>query len=141
MQDITIFYGEQIFHGVSFHFVRLSVLVTGVDQTSRSRFLLVISPFCSNFCCLYFCTLSIICCMTLIYSFIFSVTNIVDPKSLLLFAVSPSLFQSITVSYDGNSDHSVLVDSAIKVCSLKEEQRGTRAASRPAAWIRSGFFS
>lgn len=46
MPAVVVCYGEQIFHGVFFHFVRLSVLVTGVDQTSNSKlssFFLLIS--------------------------------------------------------------------------------------------------
>lgn len=72
--------------------------------------------------------------MTLIYSFIFSVPNIVDPKSLALLDVSPSRF------LDGWKFRPVcvfkLVDQAIK-----DEQRRTLAASRRAARIELGWVS
>lgn len=87
------------------------MLVTGVDQTSHSTFL--------HFALISFVFLHSV--DNLLYDFIFSVPNIVDPKSLTLLGVSSSQFQFITGSYgsnDGNSDQSVfmLVDSAIKVC-------------------------
>lgn len=107
------------------------MLVTGVDQTSHSRFLLRISSFCSSFHCLCFCTLSIICCMTLIYSFTFSVPNIVDPKSLALPDVSPSRFLMVPVMETGTS-------LCVHAGGLSGQ---TLAASGPAAWMGPGFFS
>lgn len=82
------YFMERSYSNVSFHFVRLSVLVTGFDQNAHCRSFLIISPVCSRFfLSVFFHSISNLLYDCNLFLHFLSIPNIVDPKSLTLLNV------------------------------------------------------
>lgn len=100
---MTIFNGEKRFQCVSFYFVKLSVLVTGVDQNSHNRSFLIMSPIHSNFFS-YLHSVGILLYDSNLFLHFLPIPNIVDLNCLTLLNVTQSVLFSFCSC--GSSDQS-----------------------------------